>query len=207
MPHSVAIAEPGSPLPAVPNPAALGNLAARRSSAAPTLVEPGPAAGELQLMLRLATRVPDHGRLAPWRFVVLQNPAKMQFVIRLEVLAERMENAGRAAAALAKLRNPPTTIAVISKVVAGKIPAWEQELSAGAVCMNLLQAAHAMGFGANWITDWYAYDEAAMALLGLAPGERVAGYVHIGTQSEVPKERPRADLGALVEAWRPDVVA
>ena len=201
--HPALIPEPGAPLPAGPNPAALAGLARRRSSSAQTLVAPAPSAGDLRLMLRLATRVPDHGKLAPWRFIVLDNPAKAAFAARLESLAERRENAAKAVAALAKLHNPPLTVAVISKTVEGKIPIWEQQLSAGAVCMNLLHAAHALGFGASWITSWYAYDAEALALLGVQPGERVAGYVHIGTQSEAPRERPRAELDSLVERWRP----
>lgn len=207
MSHSVVIPEAGAELPAIANPAALDGLARRRSSAASTLAEPGPSGETLQLMLRLATRAPDHGKLTPWRFIVLENPHKAQFVARLEALAEHRENAGKALAALVKLRNPPTSVAVISKTVEGKIPLWEQQLSAGAVCMNLLHAAHALGFGANWLTDWYAYDEAAMALLGLAPNERVAGFLHIGTQTEIPRERPRAELDALVGRWRPDASA
>jgi nitroreductase len=134
--------------------------------------------------------------------VILEGENKKTFVKELETLAARQENATKAQAALAKIANPPLTVAVISKTVVGKIPLWEQQLSAGAVCMGLLLAAHAAGFGANWITDWYAYDAAARSLLGLQGDEQVAGYIHIGTQADVPKERPRADLAELVGDWR-----
>ena len=102
---------------------------------------------------------------------------------------------------LAKLRNPPLSLAVVSRVTDGKIPAWEQELSAGAVCFTLVLAAQAMGYGANWITDWYAYAPEAAALLGLGEGEQVAGYVHIGTPAEPPLERVRPDVSALTTRW------
>ena len=105
-------------------------------------------------------------------------------------------------AKLGKIKAPPLTVAVISRVRPGEIPEWEQRLSAGAVCMTLIVAAQAMGYGANWITDWYAYDEAALRLLGLREGEQVAGYVHLGTSAEAPLERVRPDVSAIVEAWR-----
>jgi nitroreductase len=195
--------EPGTPLPAGTGASAgLELLATRRSSSAQTLTAPGPDADTVRALLRLATRVPDHGKLSPWRFVVLEGAAKKTFVERLETLADKQENPTKAQAALAKLRNPPLCIAVISRAEEGRIPLWEQQLSAGAVCLNLLLAAHAAGFGANWITDWYAYDAAATTLLGLHAGERIAGYVHIGTQGEIPKERPRAAVEELIQYWQ-----
>lgn len=191
------------PVPAASN-AALALLAGRRSSSAATLAAPGPDRPTLFALLQLAARTPDHGKLAPWRFVVLEGADKQEFVARLQVLAARQANATKAQSALAKIANPPLTVAVISKAVASKIPLWEQQLSAGAVCMNLLLAAHAAGFGANWITDWYAYDEDARALLGVQADEQVAGYIHIGTQTEVPKERPRPVMADIVSDWRAD---
>jgi nitroreductase len=197
------IHESGTPLPApASSHALLALLAGRRSSSAATLAAPGPDRATLQALLRLATHAPDHGKLSPWRFVVLEGEYKKLFVEKLQALAARQENATKAQAALAKIANPPLTVAVISKPVTGKIPLWEQQLSAGAVCMNLLLAAHAAGYGANWITDWYTYDESARALLGAQGDERVAGYIHIGTQMEIPKERPRAALTDLVDDWR-----
>ncbi len=183
------------------NDAVLAFLALRRSASAASLRAPGPDAGQLADILRLAIRVPDHGKLAPWRFVVLEGEAKAAFVAGLEAIADGQADAEKLKAALFKIRIPPLTIAVISSPVEGKIPVWEQQLSAGAVCQTLCLAAQAMGFGANWITDWYAVDAGARALLGVGDGEQVAGYVHIGTAAEAPLERVRPDLAALMTRW------
>jgi nitroreductase len=178
-------------------------LARRRSASAGTLRAPAPNPDQLSDMLRLAARVPDHGKLSPWRFIVLEGEAKTAFVTRLEALAAGHAEPEKAAGALFKIRIPPISVVVVSRVSEGKIPAWEQKLSSGAVCMNLLIAAQAMGFGANWITDWYAYDRRVDTLLGLLPNENVAGYVHIGTPAEPPLERVRPDLDAIVTRWAP----
>lgn len=193
----------GDSLPIEASPETLALLARRRSASALALTEPGPDAGELAALLRLAARAPDHGKLAPWRFVVLRGAAKAAFVEALEAIAATRADAGKAQAKLGKLRTPPVTVAVISSPVESDIPAWEQELSAGAVCTLLVLAAQAMGFGANWITDWYAYDEAATRRLGVAPGERVAGFIHLGAASEAPMERVRPDMDAVVSTWTP----
>lgn len=188
----------GQPLPITPSPETLALLARRRSSSAALLQAPGPSGAELNDLLRLAARVPDHGKLAPWRFVILEGPAKARLVERLRGLASSQPNPDKAAGALAKLANPPTTVLVVAKAPSPKMPAWEQELSAGAVCTLLLIAAEAMGYGANWITDWYAFAPDALAALGLEDGEQVAGFIHIGTAPEPPLERERPDLSALV---------
>ncbi len=193
----------GAPLPITADPAVLEFLAVRRSASARTLSAPGPSAGQLHDMLRIAARAPDHGKLFPWRFVILEGAGKTAFVGKLEAIAADRPDGDKLAAALFKIRTPPLSVVVVSRVTAGKIPAWEQELSAGAVCQNLLLAAQAMGFGANWITDWYAYDPGVDAMLGLAENERVAGYVHIGTASEPPQERVRPDLATIVTRWAP----
>ncbi|HEY5071261.1 MAG TPA: nitroreductase [Caulobacteraceae bacterium] len=193
----------GEPLPVQASPQTLAFLARRRSAAALTLGEPGPSAEELSRLLALAVRVPDHGKLAPWRFVVLKGGAKAAFVRGLEKVATARADAQKALAKLAKIKAPPLTIAVLSRCVEADIPEWEQQLSAGAVCMLLLIAAQAMGYGANWITDWYAYDDDAGRLLGLGEGERIAGFVHVGTPAEAPLERVRPDLERLVSDWRP----
>ena len=194
-------AEFGDPLEFKPAPEVLAFLARRRSTSAVTLADPAPSAAELDVLLRLATRVPDHGKLSPWRFIVLEADAKARFVARLEALA-----AGRSdtslAAKLAKLKIPPLAVFVVSSVREAPIPQWEQVLSAGAVCTTLLYAALAMGYGANWITDWYAYDAEATAILGLAASERVAGCLLLGTPREPPLERERPDPTALVSRWR-----
>ena len=193
----------GAALPIGPaDPAVLEFLARRRSASAGSLTAPGPDAGELHALLRLAARVPDHGKLSPWRFIILEGSDKIAFVAALEAIAAGRADSEKLAAALFKIRQPPLTVTVISRVTPNKIPDWEQQLSAGAVCMSLLIAAQAMGYGANWITDWYAYDTAVDALLGLAPGERVAGYVHLGAPAEPPLERVRPDLDAITTRWR-----
>ena len=195
--------ELGEPLPARACPETLQLLSERRSASAQTLGAPGPTPEETELLLRLGARVPDHGKLAPWRFVLFEPAAKTAYVARLTALA-RSQGDGQRTAKLAKLSAAPLTIAVLSRPdpEAG-IPEWEQLLSAGAVCMNLLIAAEAMGYGANWITDWYAYDEAALAILGAERDERVAGFVHIGTPPEPPLERVRPDVAKLTRWWTP----
>ncbi len=185
-----------------PSADALALLARRRSASAPLLAAPGPSPEELQTLLRLSARVPDHGKLNPWRFIILEGAAKAAYADGLVPLAAEQPAPDKALAVLAKLRNPPLTVAVVSHITPCAIPEWEQVLSAGAVCMTFLIAADAMGYGANWITDWYAYDERAKALLGLTPEERVAGFVHLGTAPESPLERVRPDLTALATTWR-----
>jgi len=203
LPRSVPDApEFGAALPIEASPQTLAFLARRRSAAALSLVAPGPTDEELRRLLRLAARAPDHGKLSPWRFTVLRGEAKAHFVRRLEEIAAARPDAVKAAAKLGKIRLPPLTVAVVSRYVEGEIPEWEQRLSAGAVCILLVLAAQAMGYGANWITDWYAYDEAAGRLLKLAAGERVAGFVHIGTPAEAPLERIRPDAEALTSVWK-----
>lgn len=191
----------GDPLPVAARPEALAFLATRRSASALTLRAPAPTEAELADLLAIAARAPDHGKLAPWRFVILDGAGKAAFADRLEAIAAGREDGAKLAAKLGKLRTPPLGVAVVSRPVAGDIPEWEQLLSAGAVCTNLTYAALAMGYGANWITDWYAYDGEARAALGLAPEERVAGFVFIGTASEAPLERARPDVAALTTRY------
>ena len=191
----------GDPLPIVASPPVLDFLARRRSASALTLRAPAPSAAQLTTLLGLAARAPDHGKLSPWRFVVLQGEGKAAFVAGLEAIAADRPDAGKVIAKLGKIKVPPLTIAVISRYSEGEIPEWEQRLSAGAVCAILIIAAQAMGYGANWITDWYAYDPAAQALLGLGDTEKVAGFVHIGTPAEDPLERVRPDMAAVVSDW------
>ena len=190
----------GAPLDVKPAPEVLAFLATRRSTPAVTLTEPAPSPAELADLLRLATHVPDHGKLAPWRFVVLQGEGKAGFAAKLEALAQGRGDT-TAAAKLGKLKIPPLCVAVISAPKPGDIPEWEQRLSAGAACTTLLYAALAMGYGANWITDWYAYDPDANAILGLAADEKVAGFILIGTPREPPLERVRPEASALVSRW------
>jgi len=192
----------GAALPLTATPEVLRFLALRRSTSAVTLAEPAPGGDQLSDLLRLAVRAPDHGKLAPWRFVVLEGASKAAFAARLEAVAQAQGDAKRVAK-LAKLKTPPLAVVVISSPKPGEIPEWEQVLSAGAVCTNLVAATLAMGFGANWITDWYSYDADATAVLRLEPGERVAGFVMIGTPREPPLERERPVLDPLVTRWNP----
>ena len=176
-------------------------LARRRSASAINLAAPAPSDTELTTILTLAARAPDHGKLSPWRFIVLSGDAKSTFVNELQTIASARADAAKAHAKLSKIRVPPLTVAVVSRYVPGEIPEWEQRLSAGSVCTLMIIAAQAMGYGANWITDWYAYDTDALSLLGLAEGEIIAGFVHIGTCREGPLERVRPDLGKQVRHW------
>ncbi|MGZ8362361.1 MAG: nitroreductase family protein [Caulobacteraceae bacterium] len=184
-----------------PSPEGLALLALRRSASAVTLAEPGPGEAEVRDLLRIGARVPDHGKMFPWRFIVLSKETRAEMAAKLAPFADGQPDPAKARATLAKLTTPPVTIAVISRLTESKIPDWEQQLSAGAVCQTLLLAAQAMGYGANWITDWYAYDLEGRALLGLDCNERVAGFVHIGTPPSAPLERVRPDVDSLTE-WR-----
>ena len=183
------------------SPQTLALMAHRRSASAPVLTAPAPSPAELGELLRLAARVPDHGKLFPWRFIVLEGQAKADYATALEPLAADQPAPDKALAVLAKLRNPPLTVAVVSRVTECAIPAWEQILSSGAVCMNLLIAAEAMGYATNWITDWYAYDARARGLLGLESQEQIAGFIHLGTSPSPPLERVRPELDKLVSTF------
>lgn len=191
----------GQTLPVEAVPEVVAFLAKRRSASAMTLTAPGPDDGQLAEILRIAARVPDHGKLAPWRFIVLKGEAKDTFAERIAPLADSQANPTKATAALRKLTRPPVCVAVISRHIPGEIPEWEQRQSASAVCHQMLLAAAALGWGANWITDWYSYDPRATALLGLADGEQVAGYLYLGTTTEQPQERARPDVAAITSYW------
>ncbi len=187
-----------------PNDAAADMLARRRSTAPDALAAPGPDEAQLRRLMEIALRVPDHGRLSPWRLILIEGEAKARWVARLAALAEEREDAPKARTGVRKLAEAPLVVAVISTPVAGhKVPEWEQQLSAGAVAMNLLNGAEALGFGANWLTGWHAYDPRATALLGLAPEERVAGIVLIGTAAARPPERERATVEQAVSRLLP----
>ena len=186
---------------------ALDLLLTRRSVSANSLGEPGPSEAELELMLRAASRVPDHKKLVPWRFILFRGEARETFG---KVLAEvcraeesdpgtfRLENEAK------RFMRAPMVIAVISRVVKNPAaPEWEQILSAGAACENLILAATAFGYGAQWITEWYGYSKGVRKALNLADNERVAGFVYIGSAKEKPDERERPKLSDIVANWRP----
>ena len=189
------------PLP-VPSTEMQARLARRRSAPAQALIAPGPARVDVERILSLGARTPDHGKLFPWRFVVLGPQSRADLAVALAPMAARQPDPGKAAKVLSKLTAPPLTILVLSVPIPGhKVPEWEQQLSAGAVCMNLEHAANALGYAASWITDWYSYDPQALDVLDVGGGERVAGFIHIGTLTEPPLERPRPDLADKV-IWR-----
>lgn len=184
-----------------PNPAALDFLLTRRSRPAKTLRAPAPTTEELRTILTAAARVPDHGKLEPWRFVVLEPAAlaRLAHLARERAVAEGHDDAGIAKAAQ-QFEESPLSVAVIEVTKpSDKIPALEMTYSAGAACLSLLNAALAAGWGANWLTGWIAHDRTfASAALKLADNERVAGFIHIGTESATPPERPRPDLDGIV---------
>ena len=178
-------------------------LQTRRRSVPPVQLEaPGPDAEQLQTLLTIAARVPDHGKLAPWRFIVFEGEGRLR--------------AGEAIAGVYKAQNPqaeekrldlerkrlaqaPLVVGIVSRAAPhAKIPEWEQVMSAGAVAMNLTLAAHAMGFATSWLTEWYAYDRAALTALGVAEAEKMAGFIHIGRPTAVIEDRVRPDLATLV---------
>jgi nitroreductase len=184
----------------------LDHLLSRRSVSANSLTEPGPSAAQLEQILTAAARVPDHKKLVPWRFVLFEGAAREAFG---RVLAEvcRAEETDPGAFRLqneaTRFLRAPIVIAVVSRVTDNPAaPEWEQILSAGAACQNLIVAATALGFGAQWITEWYAYSQGVRAALGLANNERVAGFVYIGTPKEKPEERERPRLADIVTSWR-----
>ncbi len=181
----------------------LSLLARRRSTLARVMTAPGPDAEQRAALLRLAARVPDHGKLFPWRFITFEGEARARFGDILEARLRDLEPGAppeRFELERNRFTRAPLVIAVISDVTENhKIPEWEQILSAGAVCQTLLVAASAMGFAAQWLTEWYAYDRITRAALGLASGERVAGFIYIGTACEDPSERPRKP--PRVTAW------
>jgi nitroreductase len=187
------------PLP-VPSAEMQARLAVRRSAPAQVLTGPGPSRAEVERILQLGARTPDHGKLFPWRFVVMGPGSRSALAERLAPHAARQADPVKARNVLSKLTAPPLTILVVSTPVEGhKVPVWEQQLSAGAVCMNLEHAANALGYSASWITDWYSYDPHAVELFGLVQGEQVAGFIHVGTLAEPPLERPRPDMAAKVD--------
>ncbi|TRO96880.1 nitroreductase [Glycocaulis profundi] len=170
-------------------------LATRRSTLARNMTGPGPSPEEVDALIALGARVPDHGKLFPWRFIVFEGEARDRFGAILEAALRQTEPDGpdeRYRLERERFTRAPVVIAVISDVTdSPKIPEWEQILSAGAVCQNLLIGASAMGYAAQWLTEWYAYDDAARQAMGLTDSERVAGFVYVGTAAEAPVERPR----------------
>jgi len=182
-------------------------LSSRRTVPAAQLAEPGPAESVIEELLTIAARVPDHGKLAPWRFVIYDSAARAASNQWLVARAEAISAHGASGPEAEKARrfaHSPVVIGVLSSPKDHpKIPLWEQQLSAAAVCLNLVHAAHAYGFSAQWLTDWFSYDPEAAHYLGAKDGERFAGFIHIGTPQVAPVERDRPDVKALTTEWRP----
>ncbi|MEA3037150.1 MAG: hypothetical protein QOH04_2927 [Sphingomonadales bacterium] len=186
----------------------LALLRTRRSGRPRDLVEPGPDAAELREILALATRVPDHGKLAPWRFIHVAKDARDAFADLLEraYRAGKAEEPGRLeieAAHRFAHQAPELVVAVSSPVEGTKIPLWEQQLSCGAACMTLLLAAHAMGFAGGWVTGWAAYSPEVLAGLGGRDGERIAAFLFLGTPGAPLEERIRPSVDHAASEWTP----
>lgn len=182
-------------------------IALRRSTSKRGLIAPGPDPAALDDILTVATRVPDHRRLAPWRFLVFEGDARAQFNAKA-VDIQKAEHPEATEAMLADTASyfsrAPVVVAVISSPdPSHKTPVWEQELSCGALCQNLLLAANASGWAGCWLTEWIAFSPGINALLGLTEHERIAGYIYLGTAKENPQERLRPDLSSKIQRWQP----
>ena len=181
-------------------------LETRRSNLAKEMKGAGPSAEEIERLLTVAARVPDHRKLAPWRFIIFEGNAREHIGAHIQSAFDRDNpNAPeeRSRFEAERFLRAPLVIAVVSAPVKCPrgTPEWEQVLSSGAVCYNLLLAAQSLGFGAQWLTEWYSYDAGVMAAMGLDAGERISGLVYIGTAGAAPTERARPDLSAKVTRW------
>jgi nitroreductase len=186
-------------------PRTLDLLLTRRSGSAKAMKGPGPSAEQIRTLITCATRVPDHGKLTPWRFVIFEGEARADFgevLVRALKTNEPEVSEERIAQERNRLMRAPAVIAVISRIREGiPIPEWEQTLSAGAACQTLCIAAHAMGFVANWITEWYAYHPVVREALGMKSGERVAGFIYLGHPAADLVDRPRPEIGTMASWW------
>lgn len=180
-------------------------LLTRRSVGIAFLQEPGPSDAELEQILTIGTRVPDHGKLAPWRLVLIRGENRAAAGKKVAEIAHRrnpeMDEASLAVEENRFLPAPLTIMVVSAPKEHPTIPPLEQLLSAGNVAFNLVHAAYALGFAASWVTRWYAFDEEAATMLGAGPGEQVVGFIHIGTPTASIEDRPRPDLSTVVNEW------
>jgi nitroreductase len=182
----------------------LALLARRRSSKLMQLAEPAPSSQELDALIGLAARVPDHGKLGPWRFVVIEGDARERAGAALEQVIRNDEGVDDMRREFVRnwfKRAPACVMVVSSPRPSPKVPEWEQQLSAAAVCFNLLISAHALGYGGCWLTEWPTYDARARAALGLTADERIAGFVYLGTANIGASERVRADVSSRVSRY------
>jgi nitroreductase len=182
----------------------LNTLLTRRSTPIKSLSSPGPTPVQIQTLLTIAARVPDHNKLAPWWFVVFEGDAREAFGHIIEeacLIDDPQATDEKRALERARFMRAPLVIAVISRIKEGKAPQWEQILSAGAACYNLCLAANALGFGANWVTEWISYHPHIRATIGCDERDHIAGFVYIGTQTEKPEDRERPDLKEITNHW------
>ena len=183
-------------------PGAIELLKLRRSVKPREMSEPGPSPAELETILTIGARVPDHGKLTPWRFIVFEGGARVRAgEVIAKVFARKNPQATAADIEVEKRRltDAPLVIGVVSFTKPHpKVPPWEQELSAGASAMNMVTAATALGYGACWLTGWFAFDRDVLDGLGLKADEKLAGFIHIGTQTKPSEERPRPALSDIV---------
>ena len=174
----------------------------RRSVKPLEMTGPGPTPSEIDTLLTIASRVPDHGKLAPWRFIVFTGEARRAAGAPIAAVfgaAHPGATPEQIEFEASRLARAPLVIAVVSRSAPhAKIPEWEQQMSSGASAMLLAIAAHAMGYAASWLTEWYAYDRAVLNALGLSAEERIAGFVHIGKAVNPPADRERPKLTAIV---------
>ncbi len=190
------------------SPELLEYLLHRRSVMAQTMCDPAPSEDELQRILEAGARVPDHGKLAPWYFIVFEGDKREIIGEKIrDIYAVQNPNAKQEHLRIEEERfiRAPLVVGVISRIKTGKPPMWEQILSAGAVCQNIVLATNASGYAAQWLTEWYAFDEDFRDYLGLDARDTVAGFIHIGTPSEMPSERPRPDLSDITTQWEEGV--
>lgn len=182
----------------------LALLAQRRSSKLMHLAEPAPTAAELDALIALAARVPDHGKLGPWRFVVIEGEARVRAGAALAEVIRNDEGVDETRLDFVRntfLRAPACVMAISAPQPSKKVPEWEQQLSAGAACFSLLLAAHALGYAGCWLTEWQAFDPRAAAALGVGENERIAGFVYLGTAQGPAVERVRADVATRVSRF------
>ena len=178
----------------------LSLLATRRSGKPRDLIAPGPSPSELAQILKIAARVPDHGKLAPWRFVVIEDRDALSELLVREWRSERGSDLDPAPLDEFARQAPVLVVVLFSPVVDSKIPHWEQQLSCGAACMTLLNAVHALGFAGGWLTGWAAQSDAVRDAFGAAP-ERIAGYFFLGTPAKPLEERVRPEMDTIVRKW------
>lgn len=182
----------------------LALLSQRRSTKIIHLIEPGPTPAQLEALLRLAMRAPDHGKLAPWRFLVIEEEGRARAgeALARVIAGDPGVDEGRLVIERERFLRSPLCVTVISTAQPHpKIPEWEQQLSAGVVCFQLLLAAHAMGYGGCWLTGWACYDARARSSLGLIDHERIAGFIHLGSADRPAEERPRPSLEGRVSRF------